>query len=211
MMAQAFQGNELARLPAAQIDSEIRQLIRRLLITALLLALLAVAAGLVLSSFIARPIQALTDAATRLGKGDFSTSIPVGGTAEVAALANTMEDMRRNLVELTGTLRRREGEARAPVQPGSGRRPRELPSPEMTASRLARVDVSQVSQSSGGRRRARETLSDNPAAFQAGPGRCRNAAGNTTRVSRDSEACCRHAHPPAGRAHRPSIGFAIPA
>ena len=102
-----------ARLPAAQIDSEIRGLIRRLLLTALVLALLAVAAGLVLSSFIAVPIQALTNAATRLRNGDFSTSIPVGGTAEVAALGNTMEDMRRNLVELTGTLRRREGEARA--------------------------------------------------------------------------------------------------
>jgi signal transduction histidine kinase len=35
----------------------------------------------------------------------------VGGTAEVGALARTMEDMRRNLVNLTGTLRRREAEA----------------------------------------------------------------------------------------------------
>ena len=41
----------------------------------------------------------------------WSTSIPVGGTAEVGALARTMEDMRRNLVTLTGTLRRREAEA----------------------------------------------------------------------------------------------------
>ena len=33
----------------------------------------------------------------RLGPGDFSTSIPPGGAAEVGALARTMEDMRRNL------------------------------------------------------------------------------------------------------------------
>jgi signal transduction histidine kinase len=100
-----------ARLPAAQIDSEIRSLIDRLLVTALVLALLAVLAGAVLGQFVAGPVQDLTEAAVRLGQGDFSTSIPVGGTAEVGALARTMEDMRRNLVNLTGTLRRREAEA----------------------------------------------------------------------------------------------------
>jgi signal transduction histidine kinase len=100
-----------ARLPAAQIDSEIRSLIHRLLVTALVLALLGVLAGAVLGQFVAGPVQDLTAAAVRLGQGDFSTSIPVGGTAEVSALARTMEDMRRNLVNLTGTLRRREAEA----------------------------------------------------------------------------------------------------
>jgi signal transduction histidine kinase len=100
-----------ARLPAAQIDSEIRSLIHRLLITALVLALLAVLAGAVLGQFVAGPVQDLTEAAQRLSQGDFSTSIPMGGTAEVGALARTMEDMRRNLVNLTGTLRRREAEA----------------------------------------------------------------------------------------------------
>jgi signal transduction histidine kinase len=100
-----------ARLPAAQIDSEIRSLIDRLLVTALVLALLAVLAGAVLGQFVAGPVQDLTQAAQRLSQGDFSTSIPIGGTAEVGALARTMEDMRRNLVTLTGTLRRSEAEA----------------------------------------------------------------------------------------------------
>ena len=100
-----------ARLPAAQIDSEIRSLIDRLLFMALILALLAILAGAVLGQFVAGPVQDLTEAALRLSQGDFSTSIPVGGTAEVGALARTMEDMRRNLVNLTGTLRRREAEA----------------------------------------------------------------------------------------------------
>jgi len=44
-----------ARLPAAQIDSEIRSLIDRLLLTALVLALLAVLAGAVLGQFVAGP------------------------------------------------------------------------------------------------------------------------------------------------------------
>ena len=44
----------------------------------------------------------------KLGQGDFSTSIPVGGTQEVGKLSRTIEDMRNNLIELTGALRRRE-------------------------------------------------------------------------------------------------------
>jgi signal transduction histidine kinase len=58
-------------------------------------------------------VTELTAAAERLGHGDFSTSIPVGGTREVGRLARTMEDMRNNLVDLTNTLRKREAEAQA--------------------------------------------------------------------------------------------------
>ncbi|MGH8227630.1 MAG: ATP-binding protein [Steroidobacteraceae bacterium] len=99
------------RLPAAEIDGSARRLIRHLLVTALVLAVLGVLAGAILGQYVTGPVQALTDAAVRLGQGDFSTSIPSGGAAEVGALARTMEDMRRNLVDLTGTLRRREAEA----------------------------------------------------------------------------------------------------
>ena len=101
------------RLPAADIDNSASRLIRRLVITAIILSLLAVLGGVVLGQLVAAPVQALTDAAVRLGQGDFSTSIPPGGPAEVGALARTMEDMRRNLVDLTGTLRRHEAEAQA--------------------------------------------------------------------------------------------------
>ncbi len=101
------------QLPAAEIDSSARRLIRHLLVTALILAVLAVLAGAILGQYVTGPVQALTAAAVRLGEGDFSTSIPSGGAAEVGALARTMEDMRRNLVDLTGTLRRREAEAQA--------------------------------------------------------------------------------------------------
>ncbi|HXS26672.1 MAG TPA: ATP-binding protein [Steroidobacteraceae bacterium] len=101
------------RLPAATIDSSASRLIRHLLITALVLVVLAVLAGILLGQYVTGPVQALTDAAVRLGRGDFSTSIPSGGAAEVGALARTMEDMRRNLIDLTGTLRRREAEAQA--------------------------------------------------------------------------------------------------
>jgi signal transduction histidine kinase len=84
-----------------------------LLIVALLLGILAGLTGILLGRWVAYPVRALTAAANRLGQGDFSTSIPAGGTAEVGTLSRTMEDMRRSLVELTGTLRSREAEAEA--------------------------------------------------------------------------------------------------
>lgn len=102
-----------ARLPSAEIDASVGGLVKRLLVTAIVLAALAVLAGVVLGRQVTGPVSTLTDAAERLGHGDFSTSIPVGGTKEVGQLARTMEDMRNNLVELTGALRRREAEAQA--------------------------------------------------------------------------------------------------
>jgi signal transduction histidine kinase len=102
-----------ALLPTAAIDTSSSHMTRKLLVTAAILAVLAVFAGVILSELIAGPVKALTEAAGRLGQGDFSTSIPPGGAAEVGVLARTMEDMRRNLVDLTGTLRRREAEAQA--------------------------------------------------------------------------------------------------
>ncbi|HVF18148.1 MAG TPA: ATP-binding protein, partial [Steroidobacteraceae bacterium] len=67
----------------------------------------------ILGQQVTGPVSTLTNAAERLGHGDFSTSIPIEGTKEVGKLARTMEDMRNNLVELTGTLRRSEAEAQA--------------------------------------------------------------------------------------------------
>jgi signal transduction histidine kinase len=102
-----------ARLPSAEIDALVGSLVRRLLVTAIVLAALAVLAGVILGQQVTGPVGTLTDAAVRLGQGDFSTSIPVGGTKEVGKLGRTMEDMRNNLIELTGALRRREAEAQA--------------------------------------------------------------------------------------------------
>jgi signal transduction histidine kinase/HAMP domain-containing protein len=101
------------RLPAAELDTAVARLVKRLMITALVLAVLAVIGGMLLGQQVSGPSRALTEAAIRLGKGDFSTMIPAGGLAEIGLLARTLEDMRRSLVDLTGTLRRREAEAQA--------------------------------------------------------------------------------------------------
>ena len=102
-----------ARLPSGEIDASVGSLVRRLIVTAIVLAVLAVLAGVILGQQVTGPLGTLSDAVGRLGRGDFSTSIPVGGTQEVGKLARTIETMRDNLVQLTGELRRREAEAQA--------------------------------------------------------------------------------------------------
>jgi signal transduction histidine kinase len=103
-----------ARLPAGASDAAVAGFVRRLAWIAFLLSLAAVAAALLLARRIVRPLQSVAESATRLGRGDFSASIPaVGGGPEVEALGRTLEDMRRHLVELTATLRRREADAQA--------------------------------------------------------------------------------------------------
>lgn len=103
-----------ARLPTSESDKVVAGFVRRLGWIAVLLALGAVAGALVLARRLVQPLESLADSATRLGRGDFSASIPLaGGGPEVDALARTLEDMRRNLVDLTATLRRREADAQA--------------------------------------------------------------------------------------------------
>ena len=101
------------RLPLDQIELSTGPLTLRLLTTALVVALVALLAGILLGEQVVRPVRALTAAAERLGRGDLSTSMPSRGAAEVGVLARTMEQMRRSLVELTGTLRLRDAEAKA--------------------------------------------------------------------------------------------------
>jgi len=105
-----------ARLPAEDVAGAVSTFVRRLVVVTILLAGVALLVSLFLARRIGAPLQALASSAQRLGQGDFSSSIPAQGTEEVEALARTMEDMRRNLLDLTTTLRHREAEAQAVLQ-----------------------------------------------------------------------------------------------
>jgi len=104
------------RLPAEEVAGAVSSFIRRLVVVTILLAGVALFVSLLLARRIGAPLQALATSAERLGQGDFSSSIPAQGTQEVEALARTMDDMRRNLLDLTTTLRHREAEAQAVLQ-----------------------------------------------------------------------------------------------
>jgi signal transduction histidine kinase len=97
--------------PSTETDQSVSALVRRLIFTAIVFAVLALIAGVLLGWRVTKPTEALTDAAARLGQGDFATSIPTAGPAEIGQLARTMDDMRRNLVDLNAELRHSEAEA----------------------------------------------------------------------------------------------------
>ena len=101
-----------ARLPASESDAAVAGFVRRLGWTVLFLSLVALSRRCC-SRDASCAAAALAEPRQRLGRGDFSASIPVSGGPETAALARTLEDMRRNLLELTATLRRREADAQA--------------------------------------------------------------------------------------------------
>jgi len=104
------------RASSTETDRSVSLLVRRLLLTALVLAVLALLAGVLLGWRVTKPTEALTEAANRLGQGDFATSIPTAGPAEIGQLARTMDDMRRNLVDLNSELRHREAEAQVVLE-----------------------------------------------------------------------------------------------
>jgi signal transduction histidine kinase len=101
---------------SSETDQSVSALVKRLIITAIVFGILATIAGVLLGWRVTKPTQALTDAAARLGHGDFATSIPTAGPAEIGQLARTMDDMRRNLVELNSELRHREAEAQVVLE-----------------------------------------------------------------------------------------------
>jgi len=104
------------RAPSQETDRTVSALVWRLILTAFVFAVLAIAAGWLLGWRVTRPTEALTDAAMRLGQGDFATSIPTAGPAEIGQLARTMDDMRRNLVDINAELRHREAEAQVVLE-----------------------------------------------------------------------------------------------
>jgi signal transduction histidine kinase len=104
------------RASAVETDRAVSSLVWRFITTAIVFALLALIAGILLGRRVTKPAEALTDAAIRLGHGDFATSIPTAGPAEIGQLARTMDDMRRNLVDLNSELRHREAEAQVVLE-----------------------------------------------------------------------------------------------
>ncbi|HLK70445.1 MAG TPA: ATP-binding protein, partial [Steroidobacteraceae bacterium] len=102
-----------AQLSGATFEAAIRSFDRVLIATSLLVAAAAGLIGLLYGRWLARPVVALRDIAERIGRGDFSAAVPAVAPLEVGALARSMDEMRRRLVDLTDALRRREAEAQA--------------------------------------------------------------------------------------------------
>ncbi len=100
-------------LPADRVMSRVNRMTNRILLMALIVAVIATTAGVLIGRIWLVDVERLTEAARRLAGGDLATAMPVTGGPEISVLAHTMEEMRRNLVDLTSELRRREAEAQA--------------------------------------------------------------------------------------------------
>ncbi|MBC7187465.1 MAG: HAMP domain-containing histidine kinase [Calditrichaeota bacterium] len=62
-------------------------------------ALVALLLGVALARQITGPLARLRKAAETIGRGDYQVPVPLGGHDEIGFLAQTMEEMRRNVVE----------------------------------------------------------------------------------------------------------------
>src|SRR5690606_31941954 len=102
-----------ASLPANVIMEPVDELSRRMLLVAIVIAAIATASSVFVGRYWINAVERLTEAARNLATGDLSASFPIGGGKELSTLGSTMEQMRRNLVELTAELRRREHQAQA--------------------------------------------------------------------------------------------------
>ncbi len=104
-----------AALPSEGIAARVGHLNRRLV--ALTLGVAGIV--LVLSVGVARglvgPLERLSQASDRIGRGDLTTPIPPARGREIGTLAERMDGMRARLVALTAELRRRQAEADAIV------------------------------------------------------------------------------------------------
>lgn len=100
-------------ISATEFDASVRALAWRLVLIAMAVLAVAALGGMTFGRWLIRPLQALRDAADHIGRGDFSVAVPSTGISEVESLALTMEEMRRNLINLTTALRHRDAESRA--------------------------------------------------------------------------------------------------
>ncbi len=102
-----------ARLPAAMAAPSLTRIGGTLFALALGAAILAALAGIGLGRRIARPVEQLTAAATRIGGGDLVSPVQADEASEIEPLVEALEGMRERLLAHTAKLTRRQAEAEA--------------------------------------------------------------------------------------------------
>jgi signal transduction histidine kinase len=106
-------GTIQTRLPTTSVAFSLQRLVQSLLLLALGVAALAALASFLLGRRLGQPLQTLTGAAARIGRGDLATPILTAAGGEIGTLATTLEEMRWRLLRLTADLRRQRSESQA--------------------------------------------------------------------------------------------------
>ena len=82
---------------AAAVDGALQVFERRIIFGALLAIAVAVALAWLVTRRISRPLEWMTRGAERFGRGDLDHRLPIGGSREIAALAETLNAMAAQL------------------------------------------------------------------------------------------------------------------
>lgn len=96
------------RLPAEDVLAPVAALERRIWIIAFTVTLLATVSAILVGRYWIRGVQRLTRAARRIGSGSLDVPVPQERGAELGVLGETMEQVRRNLLELKAARRIRD-------------------------------------------------------------------------------------------------------
>lgn len=102
-----------AQLPTIEFDRSAASYRNGVILISVAVAVLLGIVGILYGMWLSAPVTRLADMARRIGLGDFSPAVPAAMPRELDTLARAMDDMRHNLIGLTDTLRRQEGEASA--------------------------------------------------------------------------------------------------
>ncbi len=102
-----------ARLPTDEFDRSAASYRNGVILISVAVAVMLGIIGILYGLWLSAPVTRLADMARRIGLGDFSPAVPTAMPRELDMLARAMDDMRHNLIGLTDTVRRQEGEARA--------------------------------------------------------------------------------------------------
>lgn len=100
-------------LPTEGVEESARSLTHSLVLLALAVGGLAALFSYLLGRRLVEPIEAMTEASARIGRGDLATPIPRAAPGELGVLAESMDEMRRRLLDLTAELRGRQSQAEA--------------------------------------------------------------------------------------------------
>lgn len=100
-------------MPATAVDAALIAFERRILYGALAATVLIVVASWLVARRISRPLEALTQGAERFGRGELHHRLPSGGSREIVALSETLNEMAGQLREQiqTAAVQRSELEA----------------------------------------------------------------------------------------------------
>ena len=100
-------------IPATAIHRELKKIYNRIFLSALIVAVIAAVLSLVISRNISRPIEQMRDTAQRFASGELELRVPVPKQIELAELADSLNEMARQLQRRFETITKQRNESEA--------------------------------------------------------------------------------------------------